>query len=323
MIRYICAQPAMLYYAWQVEVWLNSLLQFNVDPKSIHVVCSKSTDMRGWQALTLKHPTVRFAFYEDTRTDRTYISSIRPHILAKHWLRYPELQNDSIYYCDCDIIFLRDPIFWLHPLLNDNITYLSDARGYVGYEYFCSKLNDVSHNREEFDIDAILFTLFDRLGHDLDAFKAIDRDSGGAQHLLKNVDRDFWLNIEHDSTLTYQYFNHSFESSINRKFFANESQGFQSWTSDMWAMVWNLSKRNATLRIATEMDFAWPGYSIEPKWNVLHNAGVIDGNGKMFYKGNYQNDLPYSQSFDNVDPTIMSVLYVQAIKKTALTSCLG
>lgn len=322
-IQYICAQPAIPYYAWQVEIWLNSLLQFNINPSAIHVVCSGSLmNNAPWQALRDKFIGVNFAFYEDARANRTYISSIRPHILAKHWLKHPNLYYSPVYYCDCDVLFLNDPRVWLEPLAQDSVIYLSDARGYVGYDYFKSKEKEVSKRNSEFDIDAILQKLFDRLGHDLPAFKSHSLDSGGAQHLLKNIDSFFWANLERDCSVTYEYFNYNSPNSINNKFFESENKGFQSWTSDMWAMVWNLLKRNKILKIVGEMDFAWPGYKIEPKWNILHNAGVIDDKQCMFYKGKYQSELPYGQDFSGIDPTIMSSIYVQAIQKTALTTCL-
>lgn len=322
-LTYICAQPANLYYTWQVEVWLESLLQFDIDPSLIHIVCSQThKDFHQWEKLMNRYPTVNFSFYPDTRDNQNYISSIRPHILAKHFEANPYLKDCSIYYCDCDILFLNDPRIWLDPLVDDDIVYLSDTRGYVGYEYFRSKIRDVSKENDTFDIDRILGDLFSLLGHDLEAFKAINQDSGGAQHVLKGIDSKFWSDIEIDSNITYQYFNYNFAGSINRRFFDSEVKGFQSWTSDMWAMCWNLIKRGKTLRIVPEMDFAWPGFHIEPKWNILHNAGVMDGNGKMFYKGNYQNSMPYDRDFSHIDPKIMSSIYVQAIQKTSLTSCL-
>jgi hypothetical protein len=35
--------------------------------------------------MSLKYPEAIFEYYEDTRKERDYISSIRPHILQKHF----------------------------------------------------------------------------------------------------------------------------------------------------------------------------------------------------------------------------------------------
>ena len=37
-IKYICVQPRLLYYAWQVEVMLNNFLNNNISPYDIDVL---------------------------------------------------------------------------------------------------------------------------------------------------------------------------------------------------------------------------------------------------------------------------------------------
>ena len=38
-LRFVCAQPAILYYAWQVEVMLNNFRDMGVNLNNIDVVC--------------------------------------------------------------------------------------------------------------------------------------------------------------------------------------------------------------------------------------------------------------------------------------------
>jgi len=37
-IRYVSAQPATLYYAWQVEVMLNNFMEMGVNPNQVDIV---------------------------------------------------------------------------------------------------------------------------------------------------------------------------------------------------------------------------------------------------------------------------------------------
>ena len=38
-LRFVSAQPATKYYAWQVEVMLNNFIEMGVNPNQIDVVC--------------------------------------------------------------------------------------------------------------------------------------------------------------------------------------------------------------------------------------------------------------------------------------------
>ena len=43
-LRFICAQPGILYYAWQVEVMLNNFIEMGVNPNNIDIVCTKQNN---------------------------------------------------------------------------------------------------------------------------------------------------------------------------------------------------------------------------------------------------------------------------------------
>ena len=37
-LRYICVQPRILYYAWQVEVMINNFIKHGINPNNIDIV---------------------------------------------------------------------------------------------------------------------------------------------------------------------------------------------------------------------------------------------------------------------------------------------
>ena len=84
-LTYICAQPANLYFAWQVEVLLNNFIEVDIDLNNVHIVCSIKNEIPNEWVLLQKNYNANFFFYTETRDDFTYISVVRPHILKKHF----------------------------------------------------------------------------------------------------------------------------------------------------------------------------------------------------------------------------------------------
>ena len=113
-LRFVCAQPASIYYAWQVEVMLNNFKSMGVNLNNVDIVCWKQNGEIPiqWSKLAAGYPA-RFFFYDDTRETKHYISSIRPNILKQHWEKYPELKFDAIFYHDCDIVFSKPTSEWI------------------------------------------------------------------------------------------------------------------------------------------------------------------------------------------------------------------
>ena len=86
-LRFICIQPAIDYYTWQVEVMINNFIDKGINPNQIDVVCGITTNEppANWRKLADHYNMVRFFFYQDTRQSPRYISSLRPHIMKKHY----------------------------------------------------------------------------------------------------------------------------------------------------------------------------------------------------------------------------------------------
>lgn len=277
-MKYICAQPATQYYAWQIDVMLYSFRTVGVNLEDVHIVCAIHGEIDPYfDKLMKKYTGVLFSFYEDTRYDKSYISSIRPHILKKHFKAFKELSNQVLFYHDSDIALTR-PLD-LNKYIDDNTCYLSDTVSYIGHNYIVSKGQDI--------LDRMLHIV----GIDEDTVKNNEDSSGGAQYLIKNVDEYYWEDVEKDCTRLYKEITKINES---KKQANPEYHELQIWCADMWAVLWNLWKRKKDTRIIKEMDFTWATTPIN-EWHqkaIYHNAGVTNSTDGMFYKGEYINKLP-------------------------------
>ena len=310
-LRYISAQPTIDYYTWQVEVMINNFIKSGINPNHIDIVCSIKDGVipESWSRLANHYNYVRFFFYEDTRENPTYISSVRPNILKKHFTRYPELKNDAIMYHDCDILFTQH-VNW-NKYLDDDIWYGSDTGGYVGARYVKSK---------EFGIYEEMCKIIG-IGEDLPTLN--ENNTIGAQYLMKNVTAEFWEKVELDCESLYKFFTEH----LKQHPASDKYHPIQKWTADMWAVLWNAWYFGNETKCIDDMNFIWPGWKIKD-WEdfyIFHNAGVTENHKqteRLFFKGDYINKLPYDINLDDYDETKCSYKYVQEILETANRSCL-
>ena len=62
-MKFISAQPAIDYYAWQVEVYIHNFLSINVLPQDIHVLGAYDDVIpHSWKSLEEAFPQVGFFF---------------------------------------------------------------------------------------------------------------------------------------------------------------------------------------------------------------------------------------------------------------------
>jgi hypothetical protein len=229
-----------------------------------------------------------------------YIPVLRPYTLWRHWKENPSLSDKAIFYCDSDVLFTEH--FDVQKYIDDDVCYLSDTHSYISASYFDSKVKDVLPEKlEEYKTRDILAEIGSVIGISREEAEQKDKDSGGAQYLLKNIDAAFWSKVMNDCILIRSYLQR-----INKEFFENENKGFQSWCADMWAVLWNLWVREKEVKVIDEMGFSWapdPITKLETH-PILHNAGItgthMDGYA-CFYKGKYHK---------GGDPTKDSHLYV-------------
>ena len=184
-LRFICAQPASIYYSWQVEVMLNNFESMGIDLKNVDIVCWKINGVipDGWLNLA-DHYAARFYFYDDTRVTKYYISSIRPNILKQHFEANPELEQEAIFYHDCDIVFTK-PINW-EQFLEDDKWYGSDCRWYIAHDYIIGKGEDV------------LDKMCEIVSIPKHVIQKNELNSIGAQYLMKDINWRFWAEVEVD-----------------------------------------------------------------------------------------------------------------------------
>lgn len=305
-LRFVCAQPAIKYYVWQLEVMLNNFIEMGINLNQVDIVCWKQTDEvpEEYSKLANGYPA-RFFFYNDTRETKHYISSIRPNILKQHFALFPELENEAIFYHDCDIVFTKQ-INW-NQFLQDNKWYGSDCRWYIGHDYIISKGEDILDKMCEIvDIDKQLV-------------KDNELNAIGAQYIMKGINSNFWANVEKDCE---RLFREITDINIEKKIANPTYHELQIWCSDMWSVLWNGWKLGYESICHPELEFAW-ATSTEEDWNrlnIFHNAGVTGVEQGLFYKALYMNELPYDKNLEIKEASASRKYYeiIQSVEKNSV-----
>lgn len=306
-MTFISAQPDVPYFHWQTEVFLHNAMKNGINPNWIEILFAyDETPSKEGYALAAKYPFVRFFFYRKTTGNNYgYIPILRPDVLSQHFFKYPELSNESIFYHDSDIIFRELPNF---DLLNmDDMWYVSDTVSYIGANYIKSKGEN-------------LFEMMCQIaGVSKEVVEANEKNSGGAQYLLKGIDGEYWKDV-HDVSLALYKFMFDCENSERPTLSEEKRRSYnpiQKWCADMWAVLWCGWKRGKEIRVSDELDFSWGSSFGQKEWErckIMHNAGVIDNrNGTVFYKGEFIERSPWDFDFSKIDPNSNTYNYVQAI----------
>jgi hypothetical protein len=308
-LRYICCQPAIPYYTWQVETLINNFKKHGVNPNHIDIVCGISDNNipDDWVTLQQHYNTIRFFFYNDTREDKSYIPSIYFNLLKQHIVERPEIKEDVWFLHDCDIVLTRPPQF--NDMIVSKSWYLSDTNSYINYDYIIQKGEDTYNKMCEI------------VGIDTYVPKIMNRNSGGAQYIVKDTTFEFWDKVEKDSALLYDYFC-KVEPNYNKNH--DNDYPIQKWCAGMWAFLWNAWKFGHETIVDKRLDFGWSTNNISDVENypILHNAGVLNTDVTLFFKGNYINELPYGKELD-LDENRASYYYWQQVCEAANVTCLN
>lgn len=323
---FISAQPHDLYFAWQVEVQIVNFRIHGISDK-MHVLVwhpdnqkrkqrgepEEPLRMQDWMPLAAKYPEVKFFFYKDkgltVEEFKLYIPQLRPQILAKHFDAHPELTKEAIFYHDSDIIFRTLPDF--PTLCKDATNWESNTSSYLDYDYLLRKEVEGGLPKHE------AIQRLCQIGNtDLEIMQSYTGRTGGAQYLLKNIDGDFWRDVERQVLEIRRAFMHGQASSINTKYFPSEAAGFQSWCADMWAVNMALWARNRVTDVTPELDFSWATddaktYHSKP---IFHNAGATGAQPGVFYKGKWMEKSPIGKNHA-LKKDSASWFYGQAIKQ--------
>lgn len=273
---YICAQPATIYFAWQIDTMLFSFINVGIDLKNVHIVCAIHEKIDPYfQHLEKKYLDVNFFFYKDTRKNKSYIPNIQPHILKKHFTQLPELEKETIFFHDPDIVFTKPLNTESFVLTND--CYLSDTISYIGANY-------IKEKGEE-----ILDKMCEIVGIDRQTVEENQQNSGGAQYILNGIDKYYWYDVEKDSQRLYDEI-----LPLSTKLKKEGEHALQIWTAGMWGMLWNLWKRNKKTILPPELNFTWAP-NTPANWHknaIYHNAGGDIDEEYSFNKSKYIDKIP-------------------------------
>ena len=307
-MKWISAQPATIYYAWQVDVYVNNFIENGVLPSDIHVLFGLNGDLpKEIRNLIQKYKDVNFFVYPDLRLDKIYIPSIYFNLCKQHWKQYPELQNEIVMMHDSDTILVK-PFQIDYELLGNKIWWFSDTKSYINYDYIMQKGEDVYQR------------MLDIVGIDGLIPKIFNSHSGGAQHLMKNVPYSFWNKVEKDSINLYRMFCET-EHLYKKKH--DGDYPIQKWTAGMWSLLWNSWYFGNEVQISDKLDFCWSTDIIDKLEGkqFLHNAGVTEDRQDLFFKGKYTNTLPYGLNLQ-ISPLFCSNEYYKWVQKVENNSIL-
>ena len=315
-ILFVTAQPDVPYFIWQIKLYVNNFIEKGINPNQIHVIFSivHRNGTPSEESLKLKDFGINVHHFSDFRRKKHYIPSIKPYLISS-WLKTNSDYGNLFFLHDADIIFKDLPNF--DKLLNNDICYLSDTIGYIGYDYIidCCGRYEIQHPKSE--KNQLINEMANVIGLDVEVIKENRKNAGGGQYLIKNTDADLWDKIYRESTLLYD------QMLDYQKRFPISPGEIQFWTAEMWSLLWNLWLYGHKTEITKELDFSWATDSIEiyEKRPILHMAGVTeDMKNRKFYKGEFINIDPIQKLkedpnfFDFVENTSSTVKYIDNMK---------
>ena len=294
---FVTAQPDVPYFHWQIMVYIHNFIEHGIPPNQIHVLLGiiskdgKPTE----ESLKLKDSGVNVHHYIDDRPQKHYIPTVKPFLISK-WLKdFPE-HGKCFFLHDSDIIFRKLPNF--DSLINDDITYLSDTIGYIGYNYIMDCCNRYESAHPTSGKGQLLNEMANVIGVSVECIECNQENSGGGQYLIKNTDWLLWEKIYADCVPLYD------QMLDYQKRFPISPGEIQFWTAEMWSLLWNLWLYGIETRITPEFEFSWATDSIKIYEDkpILHMAGVTDNQKKdKFYKGDFINSNPLDKLKEDIN----------------------
>lgn len=311
---FLSAQPDTLYFKWQLEVQLVNFKKHGITKEQIHVLVGYDPDKgllpKFAELLVAFKEYALFFLYEDTRTNKLYASSLRPHIIKKHCQAYPKVCSEPIFYHDPDIIFRELPDFEAMCSPDDPNWYVSDTRTYISAEWL------ISTGR------VVLQEMCMAIDMDQSLVEQNSAHSGGAQYLMKGVNYQFWDRVEADCVKLYRHLsmhNERYAQLYEEQTGQRDYQPPIAWCADMWAVLWNAFRLHYPVRIHDDLAFCWPKEEMR-HWEqkkIFHNAGLGREHAHQhFYKGDFEQLAPYHVNFDYVRKEYCSWQYVLAVRET-------
>jgi len=295
-MKFLVALPDSNYFLWQMLVQINNFRKWGYEKDTIYVI-GKNKHQISNTLMNIMDGDIKSEFHiiNDTRKNPQYSSSLRPHILAKLFDSNPEMEKETFFYIDPDVIFTKK--MKINDLEKNDIWYLSDTRSYIDSKYIKGKS------------DKLFLEMCNIVGIKPEIVEKNDNNAGGAQYLMKNLTKEYWEKVEKDSE---NLFKHMVETS--NKY--NPKHPIQSWTSDMWAVLWNAWLFGHETKLSKRINFSW-ATDLTKKWNdnsIYHNAGAVSGDKTFFVKTEHQIS-PFNKKL-KADKKYCSFNYIKEIKNT-------
>jgi hypothetical protein len=315
-ILFVTAQPDVPYFIWQIKLYVHNFIEKGINPNQIHVIFSllNKNKQPSEESLQLKDLGINVHYFVDERVKKHYIPSIKPYLISK-WIQKNPKHGELFFLHDADIIFNELPSF--DRLLNDEVCYMSDTIGYIGYNYIMDCCERYENQHPTSEKGQLISEMANVVGVDVNTIKENQENSGGGQYLFKNTNCELWNKMYKDSIKLYDQM-----LDYQKRFPINPGQ-IQFWTAEMWAVLWNLWLYEFKTEIITDLDFSWATDSIDiyNSKNILHMAGVTDNlKTTKFYKGDYINIDPIlklkedKNYFDYIDKTSSTIKYIENMK---------
>jgi len=303
-MKIILCQPATKYFAWQVEIAIESYLANGIKAEDIYIVIADHKDYNLWRPLFDKYKDINFETFHDANYNKEYIPCVKPFLMWCFFERYPKLIDSQFFYCDADCI-LTKPL----PEFSKNKVYLSDTVSYLGYDYILSKGQEV------------LDLMCDTAGISVDLVKKNQEKSGGAQYVFSGIPTDMWQKAYYDSIKMYKIV-----SKYNADNYLKYKGDYpvQIWCSEMWTTLWGFWLQGRETEVVKELNFTWSTCHIikMEKTCLLHNAGVTVEMQDLFRKFDFTTSLPYKTRL-TINPERSSFYYYNFLKEVGQNTCLN
>lgn len=281
-MKFIFSQPAKKRFEWELKTAIKSLADLGVKKSDIVLLFAKEDD------------SVCETFFEcdthvyiDKRFDKTYIPSIKPYLFWKYLEEDNTRENETYVYLDSDTVVLDLSAFKVQ--VTKSRWYCSDTTGYIGYDY----IRNVSNPTETFE------AMTNAIKVPIEWIKSIQKDSGGAQWVIKSPKAGYWHDVYVNSIVLYQAIS-PLDTSL------------QKWTAEMWAQLWTMYHYGITPKVSKKLDFAWSTDDELGNKKIIHNAGVTE-DMDLFFKGIYLDTPPLEVL--NQESGKVSDRYVQIVKE--------
>lgn len=303
---FLSAQPDDVYFLWQLQLQLFNFHALGVQKENIHVLIGYKPNLGlhpYFKRFIEENQEACFFIYEDTRQNKNYLSSIRPHIIAKHFEECPSMEKETIFYHDSDIIFRELPD-WGNLLLDD-IWYVSDTRSYLDTQFVKGCIGEQGFRR-----------MCDIIGIPPERVLDNDQNAGGAQYILKKCSLAFWQKAEADCEKLYLYLLEQ-ENEKELRDPSSPKDVTLCWCADMWVIWWNALYFGQRYKTSPLLDFCWTKDPLS-QWeqtNILHYAGKVNmsESSTYFRKRNYRYYAPFCEDFSSIRQDSCSAPLVRLI----------